>query len=45
MEVSVGKSPTFMTERLEKSNIRSLNNLIDVTNYINARDRTSCARF
>ena len=34
MEVSVSKSPTFMTERLEKSNIRSLNNLIDVTNYI-----------
>lgn len=34
MEVNIGKSPAFISERLEKSNIRSLNNLIDVTNYI-----------
>ena len=34
MEVSVKKSPGFISERLEKSSIRSLNNLIDVTNYI-----------
>lgn len=34
MEVNIGKSPSFVSERLEKSNIRSLNNLVDVTNYI-----------
>lgn len=34
MEVNIGKSPAFISERLEKSNIRSLNNLVDVTNYI-----------
>jgi len=34
LDVEVGKSPDFMIERLEKSGIRSLNNLIDVTNYI-----------
>ncbi len=34
MDVSLKKSPDFMTKRLEKSDIRSLNNIIDVTNYI-----------
>ncbi|HVZ58672.1 MAG TPA: phenylalanine--tRNA ligase subunit beta [Patescibacteria group bacterium] len=34
MEVTVGKSPSEITERLETSDIRSLNNLIDITNYV-----------
>lgn len=34
LEVEVGKSPKQVAERLEASGIRSLNNLIDVTNYI-----------
>lgn len=34
MDVQVKKSPLYVSERLERSNIRSLNNLIDVTNYI-----------
>lgn len=34
MEVEIGKSPTEIKDRLEKSGIRSLNNLIDVTNYL-----------
>ncbi|MBI4067681.1 phenylalanine--tRNA ligase subunit beta [Candidatus Gottesmanbacteria bacterium] len=32
--VKVGESPKFMKDRLEKSGIRSLNNLIDITNYV-----------
>lgn len=34
MEVKVGRSPAEVTERLETSDIRSLNNLIDITNYV-----------
>ncbi|MCL6096456.1 MAG: phenylalanine--tRNA ligase subunit beta [Patescibacteria group bacterium] len=34
MEVKVKDSPQFLKERLETSSIRSLNNLIDVTNYV-----------
>jgi len=34
MEVSVKKSDPTITERLETSDIRSLNNIIDITNYI-----------
>ena len=34
MEVEIGKSPAEIKDRLEKSGIRSLNNLIDVTNYV-----------
>lgn len=34
MEVKIGKSPQHIEERLINSDIRSLNNLIDVTNYI-----------
>src|SRR5260221_6292546 len=34
MEVTKKESPQFMKERLEAANIRSLNNLIDVTNYV-----------
>ncbi len=34
MEVEIGDSPKEIKERLERSGIRSLNNLIDVTNYV-----------
>jgi phenylalanyl-tRNA synthetase beta chain len=34
MNVKVGQSPQYIKERLENCGIRSLNNLIDVTNYI-----------
>lgn len=34
MEVSVSSSPKVVTDRLETSGIRSLNNVIDVTNYV-----------
>jgi phenylalanyl-tRNA synthetase beta chain len=34
MEVSVKDSPQAMKDRLESSSIRSLNNLIDITNYV-----------
>ena len=34
MEVEIGSSPREIKDRLEKSEIRSLNNLIDVTNYV-----------
>ncbi len=32
--LTVGESPVFIKERLEASGIRSLNNLIDITNYV-----------
>lgn len=34
MEVEIGDSPKEIKDRLESSGIRSLNNLIDITNYI-----------
>ena len=34
MGVKVKDSPNFLKERLETSGIRSLNNLIDITNYV-----------
>jgi phenylalanyl-tRNA synthetase beta chain len=34
MQVEVKKSNPIITERLESSDIRSLNNIIDITNYI-----------
>jgi len=34
MEVEIGKSPQIISDRLENCGIRSLNNLIDITNYI-----------
>lgn len=34
LEVEIGQSPKQIKERLELSGIRSLNNIIDVTNYI-----------
>lgn len=34
LEVTKGESPSFIKERLEAAGIRSLNNLIDVTNYV-----------
>lgn len=34
LEVEIGPSPKEIKERLENSGIRSLNNLIDITNYV-----------
>ncbi len=34
MDVNLGKSPKYIKDRLEASGIRSINNLIDVTNYV-----------
>lgn len=34
LEVKVGESPKEIKERLETSGIRSLNNVIDITNYV-----------
>lgn len=34
LEVKLGFSPKEISERLETSNIRSLNNVVDVTNYV-----------
>jgi len=34
LSVNVKDSPLFIKERLERSGIRSLNNLIDITNYV-----------
>lgn len=34
LEVEIGKSPKKISDRLEASGIRSLNNVIDVTNYV-----------
>jgi phenylalanyl-tRNA synthetase beta chain len=32
--VKVGPSPDWMRERLEKAGIRSINNIVDITNYV-----------
>lgn len=34
MEVNLSESPQYVKDRLEASDIRSLNNVIDVTNYV-----------
>lgn len=34
MEVQIGDSPETMQKRLETTDIRSLNNIIDITNYV-----------
>lgn len=34
IEVSIKQSPQFIKDRLEASGIRSLNNVIDITNYV-----------
>ncbi len=34
MDVKIKESPAFLKERLETTDIRSLNNLIDATNYV-----------
>jgi phenylalanyl-tRNA synthetase beta chain len=34
LDVKTDKSPKFITDRLEASGIRSLNNLVDITNYL-----------
>ncbi|HMK60166.1 MAG TPA: phenylalanine--tRNA ligase subunit beta [Dissulfurispiraceae bacterium] len=33
-KVKVGPSPSWMKERLEKCGIRSINNIVDITNYV-----------
>jgi len=33
-DVQINPSPKYISERLEKSGVRSLNNLIDITNYV-----------
>ena len=33
-EVKIGPSPQWMSDRLEKVGIRSINNVVDVTNYV-----------
>lgn len=32
--LNIGQSPVFLKDRLEKAGIRSLNNIIDITNYV-----------
>lgn len=34
LEVEIGQSPAYIKDRLESSGIRSLNSLIDITNYV-----------
>lgn len=34
LEVTMGKSPQYIKDRLEAAGIRSINNLIDITNYV-----------
>lgn len=34
MEVTMGESPDYLKKRLESADIRSLNNVIDITNYV-----------
>ncbi len=34
LEVTMGESPQYIKDRLEAAGIRSLNNIIDVTNYV-----------
>lgn len=33
-DIDIGPSPAFIRERLQKAGVRSLNNLIDITNYV-----------
>ena len=34
IEIKIGESPDYVKDRLEASGIRSLNNVIDITNYV-----------
>ena len=42
--VKVGPSPEWLRSALEKVGIRSISNVVDVTNYVIARDRPAVAR-
>ena len=33
-DITVGPSPAWLVERLEKAGVRSINNIVDVTNYV-----------
>ncbi|MGH9307770.1 MAG: phenylalanine--tRNA ligase beta subunit-related protein, partial [Vicinamibacterales bacterium] len=33
-EVSIGPSPSWLVQRLEAAGVRSINNIVDVTNYV-----------
>ena len=34
MDVTIGPSPAWLAERLTLSGVRSINNIVDVTNYV-----------
>lgn len=34
LEIEIGQSPKYIKERLEATGVRSLNNIVDVTNYV-----------
>ena len=34
-DITVGPSPAWLAARLEKAGVRSINNIVDVTNYVN----------
>jgi phenylalanyl-tRNA synthetase beta chain len=33
-DITVGPSPSWLSDRLEKAGVRSINNIVDVTNYV-----------